>query len=186
VKNWEIQCSDFLPWTHSEIIFRYLLHCHKHILPYGVPRIGFDIRAHPRTFRGSRIPIDVLAATYFLHKDLVVPFKENSISKLEWRGEPFDLDKHSTGIFYEEWIKYKDNFNDYVISLYSDRFTMRKMTHIQNFIFFQKDALWLRKSKYLLPMIFFVKFFRDIAALKLGFMPMSNIYEKLKDRIDAA
>jgi hypothetical protein len=186
VKFSDIQCSDFLPWTHSEIIFRYLLDCHKDILPRGVPRIGFDIRVHPRAIRNSKIPCNILRAAYFLHKDLIAPFKEESTAKLEWRGEAYDLQKHSNGIFYEEWIKHKDNFDDYVVGLYPDRFMKSKMSAMQNFIFFQKDALWLRRSKYLLAMIFFVKFFRDIAALKIGFMPMSNIYEKLRDMIDAA
>lgn len=185
LRHYDIQCSDYLPWTHSEIIFRYVIGCYKDIIPLGVPRIGFDVRVHPQTFAQSRIPYAVLDSAKKLHKDLIVPFCKVSTATLEWRGESYDLKKHSNGLFYEEWVAYKNCFNDYVADLYPGRFLKGEMSFFQRFIFFQKDAMWLRNSKLALPMVYLIKFIRDIVGLCLGYLPMSNALEKIRDKINA-
>jgi len=96
------------PWVHADFMFRHAYHNLRgkfglsviHFFPNITPSLRLDLYPPPARFRYHP---EVLRLWSEMLTHSVCLFPRDIATRMEWRGQTFQLSSHSSGEFYEEW-----------------------------------------------------------------------------------
>lgn len=179
--------SDYAPWTHSEIIYKYAITNFSKNLSlkyfYFYPRIEVDFRREMKFLsflKGYTFPIHVLKLWKIMMCDLICFFPKDIHEKIIWRGTNFSANNHDSGSYFEDWVDYKNNMYSSSILNFPTRFKqVKKISLLQIFLSFSIEKPLELKSSVFYIITFPIKLLRHIFFLISFKRPMSDVIDKI-------
>lgn len=177
--------SNFHPWSHSEIVYKYAFIFLRNYLNiphyYFFPVIGNDVRSQGRRLNyQSYYNSSVLELWDLLGLKSLSFFPKYIASNVFWRGAKFDFSCHQLALFFEEWVENRTQLSRITLESYPNRFRIEKNNILDIFLSFSLEKkLEIEWGLIGCILSFILTFIRSIIYLIIGKSPPSTYFDAI-------